>query len=249
MNYGCKDKRAVISGGTSGIGLAAARALLADGAEVWLLARTQRPELLAELEHEFGGRAHFIACDIADVNACRTAAQKIKAAGAVDFLVNCAGIYSEQSVEMLTEAEFDRLFAVNVKGTVFLTQALLPYMAAGGAVVNVASDAGISGNYGCAAYCASKGAVVAFTRALALDTAPRLRVNCICPGDIATPLLDRQLAAAGGSYTLADVAEAYPLGRIGRAEEAAHVICSLLSPANGFMTGSIVSVDGGLTAK
>ena len=91
-------------------------------------------------------------------------------------------------MEMLTESEFDEIFGVNVKGTVFLTQALLPYMAAGGAVVNVASDAGVSGNYGCAAYCASKGAVVAFTRALALDTAPRLRVNCVCPADIDTPL-------------------------------------------------------------
>ena len=152
-------------------------------------------------------------------------------------------------MEMLTETEFDEIFGVNVKGTVFLTQALLPYMAAGGAVVNVASDAGVSGNYGCAAYCASKGAVVAFTRALALDTAPRLRVNCVCPADIDTPLLQHQLEAAGGSYTLADVAEAYPVGRVGRAEEVAHVICSLLSPANSFMTGSIVTVDGGLTAK
>ena len=164
-------------------------------------------------------------------------------------MVNSAGIYREQSMEMLTETEFDEIFGVNVKGTVFLTQALLPYMAAGGAVVNVASDAGVSGNYGCAAYCASKGAVVAFTRALALDTAPRLRVNCVCPADIDTPLLQQQIEAAGGSYTLADVAEAYPMGRVGRAEEVAHVICSLLSPANSFMTGSIVTVDGGLTAK
>lgn len=249
MNYGCKGRRAVISGGTSGIGLAAARTLLADGAQVWLLARHERPQLMAELEREYNGSVHFVQCDVASAASCKAAAAQIKNAGAVDFLVSSAGIYREQSVEMLTEAEFDEIFNVNVKGTVFLTQALLPYMAAGGAVVNVASDAGVSGNYGCAAYCASKGAVVAFTRALALDTAPRLRVNCVCPADIATPLLSRQLTAAGGSYTLADVAAAYPMGRVGRAEEVAHVICSLLSPANSFMTGSIVTVDGGLTAK
>ena len=237
MNYGCNGKRAVISGGTSGIGLAA---------EVWLLARTERPQLLAELKESYGEKVHFIQCDVANVASCKTVAAQIKNAGSIDFLVNSAGIYREQSMEMLTETEFDEIFGVNVKGTVFLTQALLPYMAAGGAVVNVASDAGVSGNYGCAAYCASKGAVVAFTRALALDTAPRLRVNCVCPADIDTPL---QLEAAGGSYTLADVAEAYPMGRVGRAEEVAHVICSLLSPANTFMTGSIVTVDGGLTAK
>ena len=237
MNYGCNGRRAVISGGTSGIGFAAACTLLADGAEVWLLARTERPQLLAELKESYGEKVHFIQCDVASVASC------------VDFLVNSAGIYREQSMEMLTETEFDEIFGVNVKGTVFLTQALLPYMAAGGAVVNVASDAGVSGNYGCAAYCASKGAVVAFTRALALDTAPRLRINCVCPADIDTPLLQRQLEAAGGSYTLADVVQAYPMGRVGRAEEVAHVICSLLSPANSFMTGSIVTVDGGLTAK
>lgn len=249
MNYGCKGRRAVISGGTSGIGLAVARALLADGAQVWLLARHERPELLAELERGYGGKVHFIKCDVSKVTSCKNAAAQIKDAGNIDFLVNSAGIYSEQSMEMLMESEFDEIFSVNIKGTVFLTQALLPYMAAGGAVVNVASDAGISGNYGCAAYCASKGAVVAFTRALALDTAPRLRVNCVCPADIATPLLERQLKAAGGSYTLADVAAAYPMGRVGTTEEVAHVICSLLSPANSFMTGSIVTVDGGLTAK
>lgn len=249
MNYGCNGKRAVISGGTSGIGLAAARTLLADGAEVWLLARHEQPALMAVLTAAYADKVHFIACDVAQISDCRAAAAQIKNAGAVDFLVNCAGIYSEQSVEMLTEQEFDSIFAVNVKGTVFLTQALLPHFAAAGAVVNVASDAGISGNYGCAAYCASKGAVVAFTRALALDTAPRLRVNCVCPADVDTPLLQKQLQAAGGSYTVSDMAEAYPMGRIGRAEEIAHVICSLLSPANSFMTGSIVAVDGGLTAK
>ena len=156
MNYGCNGRCAVISGGTSGIGLAAARTLLADGAEVWLLARTERPQLLAELKESYGEKVHFIQCDVANVASCKAAAAQIKNAGNVDFLVNSAGIYREQSMEMLTETEFDEIFGVNVKGTVFLTQALLPYMAAGGAVVNVASDAGISGNYGCAAYCASK---------------------------------------------------------------------------------------------
>ena len=223
MKYGCEGKRAVISGGTSGIGLAVAKTLLADGAEVWLLARHERPELMAKLQNAYADKVHFIACNVAKVSDCKAAAAEIKKHGSIDFLVNSAGIYSEQSVEMLTEAEFDEIFNVNIKGTVFLTQALLPHFAAAGAVVNVASDAGI--------------------------TAPRLRVNCVCPADIATPLLEKQLAAANGSYTLADVAEAYPMGRIGTAEEVAHVICSLLSPANSFMTGSIIAVDGGLTAK
>lgn len=132
MNYGCNGRRAVISGGTSGIGLAAARTLLVDGAEVWLLARTERPQLLAELKENYGEKVHFIQCDVANVDCCKAAAAQIKNAGSVDFLVNSAGIYREQSMEMLTETEFDEIFGVNVKGTVFLTQALLPYMAAGG---------------------------------------------------------------------------------------------------------------------
>ena len=114
--------------------------------------------------------------------------------------------------------------------------------------MNIASDAAVSGNYGCALYCATKGAVVAFTRALALDLAPSVRVNCVCPADVDTPLLAQQLADANGGYTLDDVAAAYPLQRIAAAGEIAHVICSLASPANSFMTGSIVTVDGGLTA-
>ena len=125
MNYECNGRRAVISGGTSGIGLAAARTLLADGAEVWLLARTERPQLLTELKENYGEKVHFIKCDVANVASCKAAAAQIKNAGSVDFLVNSAGIYREQSMEMLTETEFDEIFGVNVKGTVFLTQALL----------------------------------------------------------------------------------------------------------------------------
>ena len=166
----------------------------------------------------------------------------------LDILVNSAGFYREQRLEQLTEADFDAMMNVNVKGMMFLTQAALPYLRSKSSVVNIASDAAVSGNYGCALYCATKGAVVAFTRALALDLAPSVRVNCVCPADVDTPLLAQQLADANGGYTLADVAAAYPLQRIAAAGEIAHVICSLAAPANSFMTGSIVTVDGGLTA-
>ena len=148
----------------------------------------------------------------------------------------------------MSEADYDAIMDTNVKGTLLLTQACLPLMYEGGSIVNIASDAGVNGNYGCPVYCASKGAVVALTRALALDLAPAIRVNCVCPADVDTPLLARQLVDANDGYTLADMAAAYPLGRIGRAEEIAHVICSVASPANSFMTGSIITVDGGITA-
>lgn len=250
ISYGCGGLRAVISGGTSGIGLAAAEKLLADGAQVCVLGRSPERGYAAQrlLAERTGRRALYIPCDVTDAASCRSALQLFTDGGSsVELLVNAAGIYFEQRLESMTEADYQRIMDVNVKGTLLLTQAALPCMYGGGSIVNIASDAGVSGNYGCPLYCASKGAVVALTRALALDLAPRLRVNCVCPADVETPLLERQLA--GGGCTLAEMAAEYPLERVGRAEEIAHVICSLLSPANSFMTGSIVLADGGLTAK
>lgn len=259
MNYGCKGLKAVVSGGTSGIGLAVAQKLLEDGATVFLLGRSLQRGLdaVASLAESTKSEATFIPCDVTKMDSCAKAVERIKAALGeakgnklkIDLLVNCAGIYKEQRLEEITERDYEKIFDVNVKGTMLLTQAMLPLMYDGGSIVNVASDAGISGNYGCPVYCASKGAVVALTKALALDLAPRIRVNCVCPADVDTPLLQEQLKAAEGSYTLEDMASAYPLERVGQAEEIAHVICALLSPHNSFMTGSIVPVDGGITAK
>ena len=254
MNYGCEGLTAIISGGTSGIGLATAKKLLADGAKVYVLGRSleRGTKALAELEATDNSGV-YIPCDISKAESCQKALERVAlhAGGKLklDILVNCAGVYKEQRLESMTEKDYSKIFDVNVKGTMLLTQACLPYMWQGGSIVNVASDAGIAGNYGCPIYCASKGAVVALTKALALDLAPGIRVNCVCPADVATPLLEEQLQAAEGSYTLEDMAEAYPLGRVGKAEEIAHVICSLASPQNSFMTGSVVAVDGGITAK
>ena len=250
MNYGLKDKIVVISGGTSGIGLATASLMLADGATVYLVGRSEKRGLsaLAVLEAH-SERANFIQADISTVEGCQQVAETMRdAAGRVDIVINSAGIYREQWLELVTEAEYQEIMDVNVKGTLFLCQVMLPLMTEHGSVIiNIASDAGLEGNYGCPVYCASKGAVVSLTRALALDYAPRVRVNCVCPGDVATPLVDRQLAA--GEYTLEEMAEPYPLGRIGQPPEIAHVICSLASPMNSYMTGAIIAVDGGLTAK
>lgn len=255
LNYGCQGLTALISGGTSGIGLAVAAKLLADGARVYILGRSRQrgEQAVAVLQQRTGAQAVYIACDVRSAEDCRQAAAAIgscegRADWTLDILVNSAGVYKEQRLEQMSEEAYAEIMDCNVKGTLLLTQAVLPRMYGGGSIVNIASDAGLNGNYGCPAYCASKGAVVALTRALALDLAPSIRVNCVCPADVDTPLLARQLQEADAGYTLADMAAAYPLGRIGRVEEIAHAVCSVASPANSFMTGSLVTVDGGLTA-
>ena len=250
MNYGLQDKIVVISGGTSGIGLATARLAANDGARVFLIGRSEEKGLSALGMLEAGPEmVKFIQADVSTIEGCQSVAEVLRrAAGRVDILINSAGVYREQWLELVTEDEYQEIMDINVKGTLFLCQVMLPLMTEhGSALINIASDAGLEGNYGCPVYCASKGAVVALTRALALDFAPRIRVNCVCPGDVATPLVEKQLAA--GDYTLEEMAEPYPIGRIGQPEEIAHVICSLASPLNSYMTGSIVPVDGGLTAK
>lgn len=249
MNYGCEGLNVVISGGTSGIGLAAAARFLSDGAKVYILGRSVLRGAMAvqKLQAATERKAVYIPCDVTKAEDCRQALASI--GEPIQILVNAAGVYMEQRLGNMTEQAYADIFDTNVKGTMLLTQAALPYMYGGGSIVNIASDAGISGNYGCPLYCASKGAVVALTKALALDYAPNIRVNCVCPADVDTPLLRKQLEDSNGGYTLEDMAAAYPLQRVGKAEEIAHVICSVASPMNSFMTGAVIAVDGGLTAK
>lgn len=257
INYGCHGLTAVISGGTSGIGLAAAEKLLLDGAQVFVLGRSRERGMQAVeyLKEQTGGEAVYISCDVGNAESCQKAAIDIKArllGKVLDILINSAGVYQEMRLENITEEDYSYIMDINLKGTVFLTKSMYPLLRDNfegtPCIVNIASDAGISGNYGCPIYCASKGAIVSLTKALALDMAPNVRVNCVCPADVDTPLLQNQLTPDCG-YTKDDMAEAYPIGRIGKAEEIAHIVCSIASPANSFMTGSIVAVDGGLTAK
>lgn len=238
-------KTAIITGGTSGIGLATAKIFLAHDYNCVLVGRS--PARFEQIKSELVGSFEFISADVRKVSDCdKIISRTVELFGGVDVLVNSAGIYHEGAITSTDEETFDDIFSTNVKGTFFITRAAVnELIKSRGAIVNVASDAGIRGNYFCAAYSASKGAVVAFTRSLALELASYpVRVNCVAPGDILTPMTLNQLKISG--ETIQDLAKVYPLGRIGTAEEVAEAIY-FLSTAS-FITGAVLSVDGGLTA-
>lgn len=251
-----QGKVILITGGSSGIGLKAAELFLEKGAAVAITGRDERrgAEALKLLKSKApNGKAIFIAGDVDKVSDCeRIVAATVEQLGEVDVLVNSAGIYFEKALEDMTEDDFEKIMSTNVKGTYFMSKAALPVLKrkSGRSIVNLSSDAGLKGNYLCTAYCASKGAVTLFTKALALEVAPfGVRVNCVCPGDILTPLTEKQLAhEPARDAALKEMASVYPLGRIGTDYEAASVIVFLASDEAGFVTGAAWSVDGGITA-
>ena len=252
-----KNKTILITGGTSGIGLATAKIFVKNGARVVIAGRSNErgAAALKEFSAEEICRVKFLPTDVADVASCDKlvyeAARIFDGKAQLDALINSAGEYVEGAIGDVTEEMFYKITDVNVKGTFFMCRAALPYLEKnGGAIINVASDAGLRGNYFCSLYCAAKGAVVAFTRALALEEARfNVRVNCVAPGDIMTPMTEKQLQqSADYNAALKEMASVYPLGRIGTAAEAAAAIAFLASDSASFITGAILSVDGGLTA-
>ena len=239
-----ETKVAVISGGTSGIGEAAAACLARDGYICALLGRDVARG--ASAQGNIPG-SRFISCDVTDAAACARAMEEAAAMGDVVGLVTAAGVYAEGLLEETAEKEMRRVFDVNVFGTMFLVRAAMPYLRkTKGSIVTVASDAALIGNVQGSLYGATKAAVLGFTKSVALELAPDgIRANCVCPGDIDTPLLQKQIEAGA---SLSDMAMHYPLGRIGRAEEVGEAIAFLISEKSSFMTGAAIPVDGGLTA-
>lgn len=197
-----------------------------------------------------GGQAIFLRCDVSLAADCRRAVQQtVDQLGGLDILFNNAGIIRRATVLEITEAEWDQVMAVNVKSVFLLARYAVPFMAqaGGGVIINTASGWGLVGGRRAAAYCASKGAVVLLTKAMALDHGEQnIRVNCICPGDTDTPMLRDEARQIGqpSERFLAEAAQR-PLGRIGRPEDIAQAALYLASDASSFVTGTALVVDGG----
>jgi meso-butanediol dehydrogenase/(S,S)-butanediol dehydrogenase/diacetyl reductase len=248
-------RRIAITGAASGIGRATADLLVTDGCDVVLLdvAADDLDGTHAALRGRSAGSVEAEVLDVCDEHAIRATFGALAASGGLDGLVNCAGIVETGSIEGTSRESWDRTIAVNLTAPWLCAKHALPAFRArgGGSIVNVGSTASIVGLPSLAAYCASKGGVAQLTRAMALDLAPQnIRANCVCPGHIDTPLGDRFIA----SHDDPDVfrrafAREHPIGRLGRPIEVASVIAFLLSAESGFMTGALIPVDGGYTAK
>jgi len=240
-------KRALVTGAGSGIGAAVARRLHAAGAEVVLA--DLRGEAAEEVAGGLGAGARAVALDVADEDAVRAAIEAEEQAGGLDVLANVAGIGSTTSAPDTPLEVWERVFAVNARGTFLCCKHAIPPMARRrrGAIVNMASVAGLVGLRNRAAYCASKGAVVALTRALAVDhVGDGVRVNAVCPGTVDSPWVRRLVEEVGESMEALRARQ--PMGRLGTPEEVADAVLYLASDAAAFVTGAVLAIDGGMTA-
>jgi NAD(P)-dependent dehydrogenase (short-subunit alcohol dehydrogenase family) len=246
-----ENKVALITGGTSGIGEATAVLFAREGARVLLTGRDEkRGRAVAEKIMKGGGTAVFVRTDVRKVEDCNRAVNEtLRAYDALDILFNNAGVFFPHTAVDCTEEEWDLQMDVNLKGTFLMSKAALPRMIEQrrGVIINNSSGWGIAGGDSAVAYCASKGGVVLLTKAMAIDHGRQgIRVNCICPGDVDTPMLPEDARMRGLKWEdyLTGCANR-PLGRIGTTDEIAKAALFLASDDSSFMTGAALVVDGG----
>jgi NAD(P)-dependent dehydrogenase (short-subunit alcohol dehydrogenase family) len=242
-------KRILVTGSTRGIGHAAALRLLKEGAAVILHGRDRGAvgDAVSALARDFGGRVTGIAADLADRGQCRRLCAE---AGTVDVLVNCAGVYEEVAIESADEAHWHRILDVNTTAPWLLARGLLDGLRRRkGVIVNVSSDSGLIGYAGSAVYCASKGALIGLTRALAVELAPEVRALCVCPGPVETDMMRAAMVSSPDPEAVRESwRSATLLGRLAAPDEIAAAIAFAASPDCSYATGNVITVDGGTTS-
>ncbi|MDH4107447.1 MAG: SDR family oxidoreductase [Gammaproteobacteria bacterium] len=241
----------LITGGTSGIGSAAALRFAKEGAAVAITGRSaaRGEEVVREIS-ELGGEALFIRADVRLAADCRNAVDRtLERFGRIDVLFNNAGVFHPKTIPECTEEEWDETIESSLKGAFLMSKYALPSMIerGSGSIIHTSSGWGIQGGNDAAAYCAAKGGLIVMAKAMAIDHGPQgIRVNCVCPGDVLTPMLHDDAAKRGMSWEdyLAGAVKR-PLGRVGTVEEIADAVVFLASDESSFVTGTALVVDGG----
>src|SRR5438477_7732912 len=246
-----ENKVAIVTGAASGIGRGISIRLAEMGAFVGLLDidDIKGRNSVAEIEAH-GGAAVFLNCDVRSAAECRRAVETIiQRSEKIDILCNCAGIAIRKDIVQLTEDEWDRALDVTLKGIYVLSREVVPHMirGGGGSIVNIGSGWSLKGGPRAASYCAAKGGTVNLTRAMAIDHGKNnIRVNCVCPGDIDTPMLASECAQLGEDEAAFMLEAANrPLGRVGMPDDIANAVLFLVSPMASWITGAALVVDGG----
>ena len=250
-----QDRVAIVTGAGSGIGAASAIRLAEEGAKV--VCADINEASAQKTAHEIvtnGGVAHAFAIDISDSSRCNAiVADTVAKFGSVDILVNNAGVNLPGVFHEVSDEIIDKTLSVNVKGAMYLSRAVIPHMlkSGRGSIVNMSSVNGLVSEPFLSVYSASKGAIVMLTRGIALDYAKTgIRCNAICPGWVDTPINHAHAKMLGGlDHVYSTISSFQPIGRPGTSREIAHLVLFLASDESSFITGSVISADGGMTAQ
>jgi len=244
-------KVALITGGGTGIGQEAAVALAAEGAKIMVLGRRVEPlqETVAKIERA-GGEAFACPTDVTQVPQIERAAQLLKERwGRLDILINNAGAALFKPFLQTTLDEFDEIYQVDLRSVFAVSQIMVPMLkeAGGGSIINIASILGVSGNGNATAYCAMKGGVVNLTRAMAAGLGPDIRVNCLCPSHIVTPMMQDEIDRLEVAGKMDKLNKLFPMKRIGYPDDMVGSIIFFASDDSKWITGNIFMIDGGLS--